>query len=110
MNKEQFQGQWNTIKGKIKEKWGKLTDQDLTRIDGKREQLLGELQKKYGLAKEKAEQELSKFESSLSNLAKNINEKLHAGSTSGLHGNEPSNPHKGNKNPSKNDRHDKNRR
>lgn len=65
MNKEQFQGQWNQIKGKIKEKWGKLTDDDLATVNGKREQLIGLLQKKYGIAKERAEQELVQFESSI---------------------------------------------
>jgi uncharacterized protein YjbJ (UPF0337 family) len=57
-----LRGEWNLIKGKIKEKWGKLTDDDLTEINGKREQLLGKIQKKYGLAKEKAEQELTEWE------------------------------------------------
>jgi len=62
MNKDQFQGQWNEIRGKIKEKFGKLTDDDLTMISGKREQLLGALQKRYGIAKEKAEEVLRDFE------------------------------------------------
>lgn len=62
MNKDTLKGEWSLIKGKIKEKWGKLTDDDLTEINGKREQLLGKIQKKYGLAKEKAEQELDQWE------------------------------------------------
>lgn len=62
MNKEALKGDWKLVKGKIKEKWGKLTDDDLTEINGKREQLLGKIQKKYGLAKEKAEQELANWE------------------------------------------------
>ncbi len=62
MNKEQFKGQWNQIKGKVKEQWGKLTDDDLTFIDGKREQLVGALQKRYGKEKEAIENELKKFE------------------------------------------------
>jgi len=71
MNREQFQGQWNEIKGKVKEKWGKFTDDDLTQINGKREQLLGHLQKKYGYHKEKAEEELNAFEKQLSNKISN---------------------------------------
>ncbi len=67
MNKEQFQGQWNELKGKIKQKWGKLTDDDLTQINGKREQLLGKLQQKYGLAKEKAEEEFTRWGKDFSN-------------------------------------------
>ena len=62
MNKDTLKGDWNLVKGKIKEKWGKLTDDDLTEINGKKEQLLGKIQKKYGFAKEKAEQELTDWE------------------------------------------------
>lgn len=62
MNKDTLKGDWTLIKGKLKEKWGKLTDDDLTEINGKREQLLGKIQKRYGLAKEKAEQELANWE------------------------------------------------
>ena len=62
MNKDIFQGDWNMIKGKIKEKWGKLTDDDLTQINGKKEQLVGAIQKRYGLAKDKVESELSDWQ------------------------------------------------
>jgi uncharacterized protein YjbJ (UPF0337 family) len=62
MNKETLQGDWNTIKGKVKEKWGRLTDNDLTEINGKRDLLIGKLQKTYGLAKDRAEQQLSQWE------------------------------------------------
>jgi uncharacterized protein YjbJ (UPF0337 family) len=58
MNKEQFEGQWNELKGKIKEKWGKLTDDERSQIDGKYDQLLGHIQKKYGYQKERAEEEI----------------------------------------------------
>lgn len=58
MNKEQFKGNWKEIKGKIKEKWGKLTDDDIIRIEGKYEQLRGALEKKYGYEKEEAEKEI----------------------------------------------------
>lgn len=58
MNKDQFEGQWTQFKGKMKEKWGKLTDDDMTRINGKYDQFIGILQKRYGYAKEKAEEEL----------------------------------------------------
>lgn len=62
MNKDTFKGNWNEFKGKIKEKWGKLTDDDITEINGKRDQLLGKLQKTYGYEKDHAEKELKKFE------------------------------------------------
>ena len=64
MNKETFQGQWKILKGQVKEKWGKLTDDEITRVDGKREQLVGLLEKKYGYAKERAEEELDEWEKS----------------------------------------------
>lgn len=64
MNKDIFQGKWHEMKGKVKEKWGKLTDDDLKAIDGKTENLLGKLQKNYGFAKDRAEKEINDFEKS----------------------------------------------
>ena len=61
MNWDQIQGDWKQMTGKVKEKWGKLTDDDLTTIAGKRDQLAGMLQTKYGYAKEQAEKELDDF-------------------------------------------------
>ncbi|HUN49625.1 MAG TPA: CsbD family protein [Candidatus Sulfotelmatobacter sp.] len=65
MNWDTAAGNWKEIRGKVKEKWGKLTDDDLTFIDGKREQLLGRLQQRYGLAKDKAERDIKTWEQSL---------------------------------------------
>lgn len=62
MNKELFQGKWHEYKGKVKEKWGKLTDNDLTQINGKREELIGKLESQYGYAKDRAEKEINEFE------------------------------------------------
>lgn len=64
MNEDRLQGNWKQLKGQVKEKWGELTDDDLTRIDGQREQLLGTLQEKYGLAKEEAQRQVEEFEAS----------------------------------------------
>jgi len=64
MNTERMQGNWKQFKGKAKEKWGKLTDDDLEQIDGKKDQLLGKLQERYGYGKEEAEKEASDFEKS----------------------------------------------
>ena len=61
MNWDQVQGTWKQMTGKVKEKWGKLTDDDLTVIAGKRDQLAGILQERYGYAKEQAEKELDEF-------------------------------------------------
>jgi uncharacterized protein YjbJ (UPF0337 family) len=61
MNKDIMQGKWREMKGKVKEQWGKLTDDDLDKIDGKSEQLLGLLQQRYGYARDKAEEEYKRF-------------------------------------------------
>lgn len=61
MNWEQIKGQWTQVKGKVKEKWGQLTDDDLTAIDGRKDQLVGKLQERYGYAKEEAEREANDF-------------------------------------------------
>jgi uncharacterized protein YjbJ (UPF0337 family) len=58
MNREQIEGSWHQLKGKIKERWGKLTDDDIAIINGKYEQLLGKIQQKYGYSKEQAEKEI----------------------------------------------------
>lgn len=58
MNWNQVEGQWNQLKGEVKAKWGKLTDDDLTTIGGKKDQLVGKLQQHYGLMKDEAEKQL----------------------------------------------------
>ena len=70
MNWDQIQGDWKQMTGKVKEKWGKLTDSDLTVIAGKRDQLAGLLQQRYGYVKEQAEKELDEFLKGLKPLAK----------------------------------------
>jgi uncharacterized protein YjbJ (UPF0337 family) len=62
MNRDIAAGNWKALKGKVKEQWGKLTDDDLTRIEGKRDQLLGKIQERYGIAREEAERQLSDWE------------------------------------------------
>ena len=64
MNSDTFAGNWKQMKGKVKEQWGKLTDDDVTVIEGKRDQLVGRVQERYGLAKEKAEEQVKAWESS----------------------------------------------
>jgi len=61
MNWDQIAGSWKQAAGKVKEKWGKLTDDDLTVVAGRRDQLSGLLQNRYGMAKEQAEKELDQF-------------------------------------------------
>jgi len=55
MNWDQVKGQWKQMKGSMKEQWGKLTDDDLTQINGQRDKLVGRLQERYGIAKEEAQ-------------------------------------------------------
>jgi len=65
MNWDQIAGSWKQLQGKVREKWGKITDDDLTVVAGKRDQLSGALQRRYGLAKEEAEKQLDEFITSL---------------------------------------------
>lgn len=59
MNEDTFKGSWKQIRGKAKEWWGKLSDDDLDVIDGKRDQLIGRLQQRYGYSREQATQEVN---------------------------------------------------
>ncbi len=63
MNEDRVKGNWKQFTGKVKEQWGKLTDDDLDVIDGKREQFLGKLQEREGLARDAAEQQLKDWQS-----------------------------------------------
>lgn len=63
MNQDRIQGRWKQLKGKVREQWGKLTDDDLDVIAGRRDQLLGHIQQRHGLAKDEAEEQVSSWES-----------------------------------------------
>jgi uncharacterized protein YjbJ (UPF0337 family) len=62
MNWDTIEGNWKQAKGKIREQWGELTDDDLDVVNGKREQLVGVIQKRYGKTKDEVEQELKDYE------------------------------------------------
>jgi uncharacterized protein YjbJ (UPF0337 family) len=62
MNHDRIEGRWKQVKGKVKERWGKLTDDDIDVIAGKRDQLLGRIQQRHGIAKEEAERQVESFE------------------------------------------------
>lgn len=62
MNKTIFKGKWNQLKGSVKKRWGRLTDDDLDVIEGDSQRLSGKLQEKYGKSKEEADQEVREFE------------------------------------------------
>jgi uncharacterized protein YjbJ (UPF0337 family) len=61
MNWDQIEGKWKQSAGAVKEKWGKLTDDDLTVIAGKKDQLVGKIQERYGVAKEAAQEQVDEF-------------------------------------------------
>jgi len=61
MNVDILKGKWKEMKGKVKEQWGNLTDDDLDRIEGRSDQVIGLLQQRYGYAKDKAEEEYNRF-------------------------------------------------
>ncbi len=62
MNKDEIKGRWNMIKGNVREKWGKLTDDDMDVIQGKYEQLVGRIQERYGVTKEEAEKQVTEWQ------------------------------------------------
>ena len=61
MNEDKIKGQWKQLTGKVKAKWGKLTDDDITVVEGKRDQLVGRIQESYGITKDEAEKQVDKF-------------------------------------------------
>lgn len=58
MNEDILKGQWKQVRGQVKQWWGMLTDDDLDKINGKRDQLIGKLQEKYGYSKEQANRQI----------------------------------------------------
>lgn len=61
MNWERVEGQWNQLKGELKSKWAKLTDDDLRNVGGKKDRLVGKLQERYGVMKEEAERQVDEW-------------------------------------------------
>lgn len=62
MNWDRIEGHWKQFKGRAKERWGRLTDDELDVIAGRRDQLLGKLQEQYGISQEEAEAQVLDFE------------------------------------------------
>jgi uncharacterized protein YjbJ (UPF0337 family) len=62
MNWDRVEGNWKQFKGNVKEQWGKLTNDQIDVIAGKRDQLAGKIQEAYGVSKDEAEKQISKFE------------------------------------------------
>lgn len=65
MNWDTIAGNWTQLKGKVKEQWGKLTDDELDQINGQRDQLIGRVQEAYGIGKDEAEKQVEGFERTL---------------------------------------------
>ena len=61
MNSDRTEGNWKEMKGKVQQKWGKLTDDDLDVIDGRREELVGKIQQAYGKSRDEAEKEVDGY-------------------------------------------------
>ena len=62
MNNDRMEGNWKQFKGKVQEQWGKLTDDDLDVVEGRREQLVGRIQERHGLTKEVAHEQVLEWE------------------------------------------------
>ena len=61
MNRDVLEGQWKQLKGKVKQQWGKLTDNELDQISGRYDELLGLVQERYGYSRDEAANELDMF-------------------------------------------------
>ena len=61
MNHDRIEGNWKQVKGKVKEQWGKLTDDDLVAIAGKRDQMIGKIQERYGCTRDEAQRQVDDF-------------------------------------------------
>jgi uncharacterized protein YjbJ (UPF0337 family) len=62
MNQDRIEGRWKQLKGRVKEQWGRLTEDDLDVIAGRRDQLLGRIQQRHGLARDDADREVTDWE------------------------------------------------
>ncbi len=71
MNTDKAAGSWKELKGKLKQQWGKLTDDDFTVLEGKSDELSGRIQKRYGIAKDEAEKQVDTFRQTNRDLISN---------------------------------------
>jgi uncharacterized protein YjbJ (UPF0337 family) len=62
MNWDTIKGDWKQFTGTVREQWGKLTDDDLAKVEGRRDQLIGQIQTRYGVGKEEAEKQVAAWE------------------------------------------------
>jgi uncharacterized protein YjbJ (UPF0337 family) len=78
MNADQMKGKWKQIKGSVKERWGKLTDDDLDVIDGQHDQLIGKVQERYGIAREAAQKQVDEWNATQAREDRDIEERRKA--------------------------------
>jgi uncharacterized protein YjbJ (UPF0337 family) len=78
MNSDQLKGMWKQVKGSVKERWGKLTDDDLEVIDGKHDQLVGKIQERYGVARDVAQKQVEEWNTSNSTKTEEVEERRRA--------------------------------
>ncbi len=78
MNSDQLKGTWKQVKGSVKERWGKLTDDDLEIIDGKHDQLVGKIQERYGVARDAAQKQVEEWNTSNSTKTEKVEERRRA--------------------------------
>ena len=77
MNWDQVEGKWKQAMGSLKEKWGKLTDDDLKQIAGNRDRFVGKVQERYGIAKEEAQKRADEWANSLNDFEAASKEQVH---------------------------------
>jgi uncharacterized protein YjbJ (UPF0337 family) len=78
MNSDVFEGKWKQLKGSVKQRWGKLTDDDVSQLSGKKDQLVGKLQERYGYTREQAMREADEW-ASAANSDLNATASTHSG-------------------------------
>jgi uncharacterized protein YjbJ (UPF0337 family) len=66
MNWDQIEGNWKQLRGQAQQKWGNLTNDDLDVVEGRRDELIGKIQERYGVAKEEAEKQVDDWINSVS--------------------------------------------
>ncbi len=73
MNWDEIKGSWKEFRGRVREQWGQLTDDDLDVIAGRRERLVGMIQQRYGTLKEEADDQVTRFERRLADSHSAVN-------------------------------------
>ena len=80
MNSDQFEGKWKQLKGSVKQRWGKLTDDDITTLSGKKDELVGKLQERYGITREQALKEADDWARATSSDMNDVSETSYSAS------------------------------